>query len=92
MQKLQDEAQSYEKDRSTAYLAHWDEILRLLAECPSAEAFTQMLGDAGYDMDAFEALYGAQKIADAMRFGKDLKDRYSVLWLHSALFGGQEEA
>ncbi len=85
--KIQEEAHSYEKDRNEQYEIVWPEIIHILSECPSAEEITQMFLDAGYDMAAFENLYGKEKIRDAQVYGKDLKDRYSVLWLHYALFG-----
>ena len=88
--KIQQEAQSYEKDRTAQYEALWPEILHILSACPPAEEMEQMFIDAGYDMAAFENMYGKEKIRDAQVYGKDLKDRYSVLWLHYALFG--EEA
>ena len=85
--KIQEEAHSYEKDRNAQYEIVWPEIIHILSECPSAEEITQTFLDAGYDMAAFENLYGKEKIRDAQVYGKDLKDRYSVLWLHYALFG-----
>ena len=44
-----------------------------------------MFTDAGFVMEEFEGMYGAKKIRDAMFYGKDLKDRYSVLWPYYAL-------
>lgn len=88
--KIQEDAHSYEKDRNAQYEIVWPEIIHVLSECPSADEIAQMFIDAGYDMAAFENLYGKEKICDAQVYGKDLKDRYSVLWLHYALFG--EEA
>ena len=32
-------------------------------------------------------MYGAEKINDAVWYAKDLKDRYTVLWLNYDLFG-----
>ena len=88
--KIQEDAHSYEKDRSQQYEIVWPEIIHVLSECPSADEIAQMFIDAGYDMAEFERLYGKEKIRDAQVYGKDLKDRYSVLWLHYSLFG--EEA
>lgn len=85
--KLQEDARSYEKDRTEQYRILWPEILHILSACPSAQEIAQMFIAAGYDMGAFERMYGAEKIHDAQVYGKDLKDRYSVLWLHYALFG-----
>ena len=88
--QIQEDAHSYEKDRRGLYTVVWPEIIRVLSECPPANEIAQMFIDAGYDMAEFERLYGKEKIRDAQVYGKDLKDRYSVLWLHYALFG--EEA
>jgi capsular polysaccharide biosynthesis protein len=33
--------------------------------------------------------YEAQKIADAISYAKELKDRYTVLWMHYDMFGGE---
>ena len=41
----------------------------------------------GLDKKEFDALYGKKKIDDALLFAKDLKDRYSVLWMYYDLFG-----
>ncbi|MBR5231366.1 MAG: sn-glycerol-1-phosphate dehydrogenase [Clostridia bacterium] len=87
---IQEEARSYEKDRKAQYALLWPEIVHILSECPTSEAIAQMFLDAGYDMTAFEKMYGTKKIHDAQLFGKDLKDRYSVLWLYYALFAGGE--
>jgi len=40
----------------------------------------------GLDYAAFESLYGEAKIADALLYAKDLKDRYTVLWLYFVYF------
>ncbi|MBR6767276.1 MAG: sn-glycerol-1-phosphate dehydrogenase [Clostridia bacterium] len=89
VRKIQDEAGSYERDLNPVYIEKWDEIIRILAECPTAREITDMFIAAGFDMDAFENMYGKEEIRDASFYGKDLKDRYSVLWLYFALFGGQ---
>ena len=39
-----------------------------------------MLHSVGLFMDEFERIYSAEKRADAVRYAKELKDRYSVLW------------
>ena len=87
MKALQDGAQSYEKDRKALYTEKWPQIRAILSACPTAQEITDMFLAAGYDMSAFEGMYGARKIHDATLYGKDLKDRYSVLWIYYALFG-----
>ena len=58
------------------------EIRAVLGECPSAETMVGYLRSVGLDIAQFDALYGREKIDDALRFAKDLKDRFSVLWLY----------
>ena len=85
---LQAEAGSYGRDLTDIYREKWPRIRALLGECPPARDFEVMLTRAGYRLEAFEEMYGAQKIRDAALYGKDLKNRYSVLWLYYALFSG----
>lgn len=89
---LQESAGSYRRNLQPTYVEKWKEIVEILNECPTAEACRGMFRAAGYRLEAFEEMYGAQKIHDAMLYGKDLKDRYSVLWLYYALFSGREDA
>lgn len=89
---LQEEAGFYQKDLRHVYTEKWPQITAILSECPSAEACREMLRAAGYPLERFEEMYGAQKIHDAKLYGKDLKNRYSVLWLYYALFSGREDA
>lgn len=87
---LQNEAGRYAKDMTAVYTAKWKEIVEILNECPTAKEIEEMLLSVGFDLSAFEKLYGAERIADGKLWGKDLKDRYSVLWLYFDLFGGLE--
>ena len=91
VEKLQANAGMYPATYWDAYKEKWPAILDILRECPTPEACTQMIRAAGFDMDRFEHVYGAEKIRDAMLYGKDLKDRYSVLWIYYALFSGKKE-
>ena len=90
--KLQEEAGRYESQPFDVYKEKWTELIGILSECPTAEDITGMLTDVGFDMNAFEKQYGEKKIRNGMWFGKDLKDRYSVLWLYGALYLNEEEA
>ena len=49
------------------------------------------MSEVGFDLKTFDELYGKEKIGNAIAFGKDLKDRYSVLWLYYDLFGVTEQ-
>lgn len=57
-------------------------IKRILREAPSACVMRQMLDNAGFDLADYEAFYGKPLIQTAMRYGKELKDRFTVLWLY----------
>ena len=79
---LQDKMGWYHEDRFPVYSAKWNEIKEVLAEAPSAEEMKGYIASIGRDVAEFDALYGDKKIADALKFAKDLKDRYSVLWMY----------
>ena len=78
---LQAKAGSYTTDRVPTYLAKEAEIRALMSELPSSESIRALLSEAGIEMQPFYELYGEAKIADALCYAKDLKDRYTVLWL-----------
>ena len=82
---IQDKAGQYERNMEGIYRARWEQIRAILSECPTAAEITEMLRDVGFVMEDFEGLYGKRKIRNGVWFGKDLKDRYSVLWLYGAL-------
>lgn len=49
-----------------------------------------MLSEIGLSYDEFKEFYGSEKINDAILFAKDLKDRYTVLWLNYKYFEGNK--
>ena len=57
-----------------------------MQDCPSAEEIVSYLCSVGLDISEFEKMYGKQKLENAKWFAKDLKDRYTVLWLYYSLF------
>ena len=81
---LQDKLGWYEKEDSVQ--EQWPQIQDLLLEAPSADAFNKMLDAVGLHFDDFINLYGTDKIRDAVLYAKDLKDRYTVLWLYYTYF------
>ncbi len=89
---LQNEAGRYARPMADVYRAKWSEVRAILSECPTADEIREMLTDVGFDLSAFEAMYGATKIQNGIWFAKDLKDRYSVLWLYFDLFMTEEIA
>ena len=72
----------YNIDRVPRYREKWDEIRAVLAQAPSSEQMLAYLKSIDLDIGEFEALYGKEKIEDALKFAKDLKDRYTVLWMY----------
>lgn len=82
---LQDKMGWYEQDWYPIYAEKWPEIRAVLAEAPSSQEMIGYLRSVELDVSEFEALYGKEKIEAALKFGKDLKDRYSVLWMYYTL-------
>lgn len=85
--ELQNKVGSYEKDRTGLYLEKEAQIRSILSEMPSSEQIRQALSLAELDVEDFYAFYGKKKIDDAILYAKDLKDRYTVLWLYYDMFG-----
>ena len=84
---LQNKTGNYSKDRIQIYRQKEAEIKNILSQMPKSEDIEQMLSVAGLDTEEFYKLYGKKKIRDAVLYAKDLKDRYTVLWLFYDLFG-----
>ena len=84
---LQDKIGNYAADRINVYLEKEAEIKEILSEVPSYEDIFDMLDLVGLDIKEFYALYGEERINNAVLYAKDLKDRYTVLWLNYDLFG-----
>lgn len=78
---------TYEDMRSERYRANEKEIKKILRECPTPEKIEQILLQIGLDINDFYRTYGEEKISDAVRYAKDLKDRYTVLWMHYDIMG-----
>jgi len=79
---LQKKYNRYKKDDSLIVLKNESEIKRILKEAPSSKEFIELAGSIGLCFDEFLNLYGKEKINDAVLYAKDLKDRYTVLWLY----------
>lgn len=71
--------------RLSVYRERECEIKALLRDAPSFDEMRSMLAEVGMDYDDFVKTYGEKKIRDARLYAKDLKDRYTVLWLYSDL-------
>lgn len=84
---LQDKLGTYEKNRAPIYKAYEQEIKAILAEIPGPKQIQEILGKVGLDIQEFYDLYSAEKLKDAVVYAKDLKDRYTVLWMYYDMFG-----
>ncbi len=92
VRELQNTAERYDHPMDDIYRAKWQEVREILAACPTADEIRKMLTDVGFDLSAFKAMYGRDKIQNGIWFAKDLKDRYSVLWLYCDLFLTEQRA
>ena len=54
---------------------------------PTAKEIENMLGLVDIDMKDFYKIYSDEKLKKAIYFAKDLKNRYSVLWMYFDIFG-----
>ena len=88
---LQDRIGNYKRDRSAIYLEKEEEIRNILREMPTASEIREMLSLVGLDMAEFYSAYGEEKIKTAIRYAKDLKDRYTVLWVYYDMLGGEDD-
>jgi hypothetical protein len=59
-----------------------------LERCPKGAQIEAMLAKVGLDIEEFYELYGQAHIDDAVTYAKDIKDRYTVLWMIYDFFGG----
>jgi glycerol-1-phosphate dehydrogenase [NAD(P)+] len=76
----------YWEDNSEKVLPKWEEIKAVLAEAPTVAQMNEMIEAVGMNYQEFVDLYGQAKIDDGVLYAKDLKDRYSVLWLYYEFF------
>lgn len=85
---LQNKLGWYEKreERLNIYREKWGEIKALLKKAPSPDEMLSILSSVDMKYSDFVDFYGEKKIKDAYLYSKDLKDRYTVLWLYSDLF------
>ena len=73
------------EDKTPIYVQKWDEIKKLLSESPTSNEILCMLESVELSLSDYESTYSAKKRADAILYAKELKDRYSVLWLYSQI-------
>ena len=84
--ELQEKIGNYKINRREQYIEKENEIKAILAEMPSSQDIAAMLKKADLDIKEFFEFYGEEKINDAVLYAKDLKDRYTVLWIYYDFF------
>ena len=67
-------------------LTHADGIREILSEAPDEEEAREMVEAVGLSMSELYDTYGEAHIEEALQWAKDLKDRYSVLWVHNLYY------
>ncbi len=84
---MQDAIGWYDEPETDAFiLAHMEEIRAVLAEAPTSAETRAMVEAVGLSYDDFRAFYGEETLTEARRWGKDLKERYTVLWLYHKFY------
>lgn len=78
---LQEKAGSYQAARVPVYLEKEKKIRSVLSGMPGPERILEILTNAGFDMEYFFSYYGRPVIEDGLRYAKELKNRYTVLWM-----------
>ena len=79
---LQDRLGWYTQNRYKAYASKWQEIREVLEQAPSAKEMKEYIESVGLKLSDYSDLYGNKKILEGIAYAKDLKDRYSVLWMY----------
>ncbi len=79
---LQEKVGFYNKYTLNDFDSKWQEIIKVLKNAPSSRKMLNYIKNIGLDIKDFYKLYGKKNIKDAVYFGKDLKDRFSVLWVN----------
>ena len=86
---LQEKIGNYTALRFEIYHQKQAEIKELFKKYPDAKEIERILKLAELDMSEFFEIYTKEKIHNAIAYAKDLKDRYTVLWLYYDLFGDE---
>ncbi len=86
---LQEKLGTYKTNRINTYIEKEALIKKILSEVPSGEELKTVLSDIELDINEFYKTYGKEKIKDAVKYAKDLKDRYTVLWMYYDLGLGE---
>ncbi len=80
------QAQNGREKRLNIYRNKEKELREILNSMVSPEKILEILSAAGLDIGSFYSMYGEEKISDAVLLAKDLKSRFTVLWIWHDLF------
>lgn len=83
---LQNRIALYGKQEKFNVRDNFDQIAKVLLQAPSSDYMMNLINDVGLSFDTFIEKYGNDCINDAVLYAKDLKDRYTVLWLYYEYF------
>ena len=73
------------EDMLPTYKEKWGEIQDILGESIPPDEVLRLLDSVGLHLEQFKNMYSEEKIRDGIQYAKDLKDRYTVLWMHEHL-------
>lgn len=83
---LQEKLGWYENVDTDKVMKNFDKIKEILSEVPPSDRFVEMTEGVGLYYKDFVNTYGEEKIEKSLLYAKDLKDRYTVLWLYYHYF------
>lgn len=89
---LQDRVGAYKRDRMSTYRENWAKIKEIFEKAPTSSEIKQMLSLAELDVSELYKTYGEERLRTAIAWAKDLKDRYTVLWMGFDILGEESEA
>lgn len=88
---LQNRVGNYSNNRISIYKEKEAQIREVLSQMPDSKKIEQLLEIVGLNMNDFYDIYSKEKICNAISYAKDLKDRYTVLWLYYDMFGDEQD-
>lgn len=83
--ELQDKVGLYQGLDTALFAKNWNKVCDILSEAPTKDEMEGYVKRIGLNMNDFYQFYGIDVVDNAIRYAKDLKDRYSVLWICYAL-------
>ena len=83
---LQKKLDSYRMFSENTEKCDWNAIRTCLQEAPDAAEMEAIIAGIGLKYEDFLQFYGMDVVEEATKYAKDLKDRYTVLWLYNQFF------